>query len=89
MDRDVKGHCHGDDGDTGGGGDGPKKNLVNVMVTGGMKTVPSTQQIDLGRKGDLVKLRANADRSTKVAYFVLEIAMTDTYNAAKFEDDKN
>ena len=70
----------------GGGGDGPKKNLVDVTVTGGMKTDPDAPQkmdVFVKKKNDRVLLPANVDRSTKSPYFFLQIAMTTTHNAAE------
>ena len=57
--------------------------LVNVTVTGGMVSVddavipnPNTQQMELVRKGDIVKLRAYAHRKSPTGDLYLQISMT-------------
>ena len=74
-------HCHFDD-DGGGGGGGGRRvvTLENVTVTDGMKTNAETavQQMELVRKGDIVKLRGLASELGE-PYFFLKIDMTKTY----------
>ena len=72
------------------GGDGGKVlvPLVNVTVTGGMESVDettgivNTQQMELVRKGDIVKLRAYAHRKSPTGNLDLKIDMTKTRDAA-------
>ena len=73
----------------GGGGKVPVP-LVNVTVTGGMVSVddavipnPNTQQMELVRKGDIVKLRAYAHRKSPTGNLYLKINMTHTAAAGR------
>ena len=79
----------GDGGDDGGGGGGRRVvTLENVTVTDGMKTDPNLdppQQMELVRKGDIVKLRGLASELGE-PYFFLKIDMTTTYGTGKWQD---
>ena len=83
VDRDDKGHCHGDEDD--GGGDGPKVKgqgtLVDVAVTGGM--IATNQLMELWRKRDQVSFRAGALQVTKEPYFSLKMDMIYTDAAGR------